>query len=30
MNWQVLQGDCLEVLRGFAPGSFDAVNERKI
>ena len=25
MNWQVITGDCLEVMRGFAPGSFDAV-----
>ena len=25
MNWRVIQGDCLAVMRDFAPGSFDAV-----
>jgi site-specific DNA-methyltransferase (adenine-specific) len=24
-DWQVIQGDCLQVLKDFAPGSFDAV-----
>lgn len=24
-KWEIIQGDCLKVLEGFAPGSFDAV-----
>jgi predicted methyltransferase len=25
VTWEVLQGDCLQIMRDFAPGSFDAV-----
>ena len=24
-KWEIIQGDCLKVLEGFAPGTFDAV-----
>jgi hypothetical protein len=25
VNWEVINSDCLVAMRGFAPGSFDAV-----